>query len=279
MQLYLNGKFLNESNASVSINNRSFRYGDGFFETIKMVQGRVQFANLHWDRLFASLQALQFESPSFLTPAYLLNRIEQLVAKNGHQKLARIRVTIFRGNGGLYDPDNLHPNLLIQSWPLNPANNLLNENGLVIGDYKQGFKAADSFANLKSNNYLLYAMAALQAKRQHWNDALVLNHRGTYADATIANLWVVKENRIMTPPLTDGGVAGVARRFLLESLPAAGFSVEERSLAPNDVESADEVFLTNAIYGLRWVRQHAESVFTNATAARIHYELLQPLWR
>jgi branched-chain amino acid aminotransferase len=173
----------------------------------------------------------------------------------------------------------MYPNLLIQSWPLNPANNLLNENGLVTGDFAQGFKAADALANLKSNNYLLYAMAALQAKRHHWNDALLLNHRGTYADTTIANLWAVKENRIMTPPLADGGVAGVTRRFLLENLPAAGFSVVERTLAPTDVESADEVFLTNAIYGLRWVRQHGESVFSNATAARIHHELLRPLWQ
>jgi branched-chain amino acid aminotransferase len=279
MQLYLNGKFLNESNASVSINNRSFRYGDGFFETIKVVQGRVQFADLHTDRLFASLQALQFESPSFLTPAYLLSRIEQLVAKNGHQKLARVRLTIFRGNGGLYDPENLHPNLLIQSWPLNPVNNMLNENGLVIGDFMQGFKAADSFANLKSNNYLLYAMASLHAKSQHWNDALVLNQRGTYADATIANLWVVKENRIMTLPLADGGVAGVTRRFLLANLPAAGLAVEESSLAPTDIKGVDEVFLTNAIYGLRWVRQHGKTLYSNAIATRIYQELLQPLWR
>jgi branched-chain amino acid aminotransferase len=154
----------------------------------------------------------------------------------------------------------------------------LNENGLVIGDYTGGFKAADGFANLKSNNYLLYAMAAMFAKQQHWNDALIFNHSGTYCDATISNLWIIKDNKIFTPPLSDGPVAGTMRQFLLDNLEDAGFSIEEKSLTRKDLIAADELFLSNAIYGIKWVKQHEEAVYVGNKIASIHASLIAPLW-
>ena len=273
-----NGKILNEKNARVSVNNRSFRYGDGCFETIKVVNRKISLAEFNIDRLFATLHLLQFESPSFFTPAFILQSITELVEKNQHQKLARVRLTIFRGNGGLYDPENHYPIYLIQSWPLNPENNNLNENGLVIGTYPNGFKAADALANIKSNNFLLYAMAAMHSKKQHWNDALVLNHKGTFADATIANLFIITNKTITTPPLSDGPVNGTMRRYLLQSLPALGYSVQEQSISPEDLHQADECFLTNAIYGLKWIKQHDDTNFQSKHVFTIHNELIKSLW-
>ena len=273
-----NGKILNEKKARVSVNNRSFRYGDGCFETIKVVNRKISLAEFNIDRLFATLHLLQFESPSFFTPAFILQSITELVEKNQHQKLARVRLTIFRGNGGLYDPENHYPIYLIQSWPLNPENNNLNENGLVIGTYPNGFKAADALANIKSNNFLLYAMAAMHSKKQHWNDALVLNHKGTFADATIANLFIITNKTITTPPLSDGPVNGTMRRYLLQSLPALGYSVQEQSISPEDLHQADECFLTNAIYGLKWIKQHDDTNFQSKHVFTIHNELIKSLW-
>jgi branched-chain amino acid aminotransferase len=168
--------------------------------------------------------------------------------------------------------------MLIQSWPLNPENNNLNENGLVIGDFTGGFKAADGFANLKSNNYLMYVMAAMFAKQQHWNDALILNHLGTYADATIANLWMIKDGKIFTPTLADGPVAGTMRQFLLDNLEEAGYSVVEKSITKKELAAADEVFLSNAIYGIKWVKQHENAVYVCNIAASIHASLIAPCW-
>jgi len=274
----LNGKILNEKNAVVSVNNRSFRYGDGCFETIKVTKGKISLAEFHLDRLFASLHQLQFELPSFFTPSFLLHSITELVHKNQHQKLARVRLTIFRGNGGLYDPENHHPNYLIQSWTLNPENNTLNENGLVIGTYPNGFKAADTLANIKSNNFLLYAMAALHSKQQHWNDALLRNHKDTFADATIANLFIITQKTVITPPLSDGPVNGTMRRHLLQQLPALGYSVLEQSISPAQLQQAEECFLSNAIYGLRWVKQHGDANFQSRHVFTIHKELVHSLW-
>ena len=274
----LNGKLISEAKATVSINNRSFRYGDGCFETIRITNGQVPLWPYHWQRLSHAIQTLQFQPPSFFTVDYLLGQITTLAQKNDHQQLGRIRLTIFRGNGGLYDPENHFPNYVIQSWPLNDAHQNLNNNGLILGLYNGGFKAADPLANLKSNNYLLYAMAALYAKQQHWNDAVVLNHRGSIADTTIANLFLIKEGKVITPPLTDGPVAGTLRRYLLEQLPLAGYNVQEQSIVPANLLTADEVFVTNAIYGIKWVKQFEEKEYGNRQTTGIFQQFIKPLF-
>jgi branched-chain amino acid aminotransferase len=274
----LNGKLLNESKAGISIHNRSFRYGDGSFETLRMVEGWLPLWPYHWQRLQQALHLLQFDTPSFLTAAFLQERIKEVVEKNGHQQSARIRLTLFRGNGGLYDPENHFPNYLIQSWPLSDAVPLLNTNGLVIGTYTGGFKAADAFANLKSNNYLLYVMAALHAKQQRWNEALILNHRNSIADATIANLFVVQDKTLVTPPLTDGPVAGTFRRYLLEKVPALGYTVLEQSLQPKEVLMAQEVFVTNAVYGIKWVKSFEGKEYGNRYTTLLYQDLVKPLF-
>ncbi len=275
MIVFFNNKFIDEEKVKISVNNRSFRYGDGFFETIKYNQGIMHAWPDHTERFFRTLDALQFDKPAILTPEYLESNIHELVKRNGHSKLARVRITAFRGEGGIYDPINHKPFLLIQSWSLNPENNKLNINGLVTGIYPDGFKAADAFANLKTNNYLLYAMAALWAKKQHLNDALVLNHIGNLADSTIANLWLIKNGTIYTPPLSEGPVAGTMRANLLRLLPAAGYPIKEQAITKEQLLDADEVFLSNAIYGMKWVRQVENKDF-GGTQIQSIYKDIQP---
>lgn len=275
---HLNGKIVSEENAMVSVNNRGFRYGDGCFETMKYHNGALPLSQFHFERLFTSLETLQFTSPEFFTPAYLLQQVHDLVKKNNHTALARIRLTVFRGNGGLYDAGDRAANWLIQSWHLHPESNIINTIGSVVGIYHEGIKAADKFANIKSNNYLLYSQAALYAKQQGWDDALVLNHYGTVADSTIANLFIISDDTVITPPLTDGPVNGVMRRYLLQQLPLHGYRVIERSIEQKDMGSADEAFLTNGIYGLKWIRSIAQKKIDLKHAAMIHKKIIAPLY-
>lgn len=272
--LFYDGKFLRSNKAFISPDNRSFRYGDGFFETMKWKNGAISLQQLHIDRLFYSLDLLKFKPPSFFTSNYILQAIQELVKQNQHHSLARIRVTIFRGEGGIYDQQNHFPHLLIQSWNLNEANNLFNENGLDINIYKLAVKSADHFSMVKSNNYLPYVMAAIWAKEQHLNDAILLNANGTIADATIANVFIVKDEFIKTPPLQDGAVAGVMRRHLLNNLPLLNYPVKETPIFPQDLLNASEIFLTNAIYGIRWVKQLGNTTYSNTLSARLYKEIM-----
>ena len=249
-----NGKFLPSNTTVLTADNRSFRYGDGLFETIKVADGRILLEKYHFERLLAGVRLLQFEQSPLFTAEKLAGQILELCEMNGHVALARVRLVVFRGNGGLYDPIDHFPNFIIQSWSLAPRSSELNEEGLVIDVFPHGRKSCDAYANLKSNNYLLYAMAALYARQNQLNDCLVLNSYDRIADSTIANLFYCKQGRIYTPPLTEGCVAGVMRRLLMETLPGAGLPVLEKETTREDLESAEEIFLTNALKGVKWVR-------------------------
>lgn len=255
------GKIIKEEQVAVSPDNRSFRYGDGCFETIKVKNKEIKLLTYHWERLVKSLAILKFQVPVFFTQPYLETAINQLVQKNKHEKSARVRVTISRGDGGLYDVLNHQPQMLIQSWAFNPNQDKLNENGLVIDFFEEGVKPMDAFSNLKSNNYLIYAMAAIWAKEQKLNDAVVLNSNGRIADTTIANIWMLKGKDIFTPALSEACVMGTMRRHLLEKFAANDFAVHETTITKDNLLTADEVFITNAINGIKWVKQIGKKTY------------------
>ena len=266
----LNGKIFTDNENNISVNNRSFRYGDGFFETIKLIDNIIQLKQLHFDRITKSLDVLKFQTPKHFSFDDLEEQIIAIAAKNNHCKLGRIRVTFFRSDGGLYDVINHQPNILIQSFALNESVNELNENGLVIDVYENAKKSCDTFNNIKSNNYLQYAMAAIWAKENKLNDALLLNSNNNIADSTIANVFIVKDGIIKTPALTEGCVDGVMRKHIIISLQQQNIKVLETIINTDDLLNADEVFLTNAIKGISWVKQFREKQYSNFETQKIY---------
>jgi aminodeoxychorismate lyase len=271
-----NGKFLKEEETLVSANNRGLRYGDGLFETIKVVDGKILYAEEHFNRLWKGLQLLQFEVPKLFTKQKLQQQIEDVVVKNNHLSLARVRLTIIKGDGGLYDAINHFPNYIIQSWALPIEKGSFNENGLVVGFYNDAKKSCDAFCNIKHNNFLPYTMAALAAKQNKWNDALVLNTFGNICDSTIANIFIVKDNIVFTPPLTEGCIEGTTRNRVIKILQSNKFTVQEIALTKPMVLNADEVFLTNAINNIKWVRQIEDKTYSNAFTQKIVHLVFQP---
>jgi len=272
--LLYNGNFWNSSEPLVTADNRGLKYGDGLFETLRVTGKKIHLADWHFERLFTGLQLLEFELPAYFTPVHLARQVTALCKRNNHP-VARIRITIIRGGGGLYDPEDHFPNCIIQSWSLPEDGFQLNANGLVTGIYRGAQKTMDKFSNCKSNNYLPYAMAALYAKKQQWNDAFLLNTGERVCDATIANIFIIKDETIYTCPLQEGCVAGIMRRFLLENLPANGFSLQEKKITVEDLLAADEVFLTNTIKGIRWVGHCDGSSYGNRLTKIIFDKLLK----
>ena len=258
----VNGKLQNAASPVFMVDNKGYRYGDGVFETMKFFKGKIILSQFHFERLFNSLAALKIQVPVLLTPEKLEKEIVQLCNKNKCTELARIRLSFCRGNGGLYD-SNSAVQYLIECWPLQPQINALNQNGLVIGSYPHAKKSCDQFSNIKSANFLPYTMAALFAKENKWNDCLVLNEFGNIADSTIANVFIVKKDTVMTPHLNQGCINGVMRKYLIASLQNTPYKVLEQEITLADIENADEVFLTNAIYGIKWVRQFEDTIYVN----------------
>ncbi len=265
-----NGKTYKEQTAVLQPSGRGLRYGDGIFETMKSIHGRLQFTDEHFARMWHGMQVLQFNIPRHFTPDALQEEIISLLHKNGHQQMARIRITVFRGDGGLYDAVNHTPNYIIQTWPLPEGSGAWNSNGLVLGIYGDAKKCCDVLSNLKHNNFLPYVMAALHAKNEKWNDAVLLNTAGRVCDSTIANIFTIKNDLVCTPSLAEGCIAGIMRKNILHQLAKMNQPVKETEMTIDDLLSADEVFLTNSIHHMRWVRSVGNKIYSNSRAQKIY---------
>ena len=271
-----NDKFYSNNSPIVSPGNRGLRYGDGLFETMKSVNGKIINAAFHLERLFSGLLLLQFDIPKHFTEDFILKKITEVCNKNQHNKQARIRLMIFRGNGGIFDPENHLPNYIIESWEL-AGTDTLNENGLIIDIFPDAKKSCDYFSNIKSNNYLPYAMAALYARKNNLNDCMMLNSFGRICDSVIANVFMIKEDAIYTPPLSEGCVAGTMRRWMLEKFELENYHVSEKSLTTEELLQADELFLTTAIYHIKWVKCFREKTYESYSIEKIYNKMIQTI--
>jgi branched-chain amino acid aminotransferase len=285
MSINFNGDLFPDDQPIFTAGNRSFRYGDGLFESIRAFDGRLPFFQLHWQRLTAGMDCLKLERPNHFTPAFFENEIAKLTNQRGNW---RIRLTVWRSGGGLYTPETNLPHFLIEATPL-PSNRFeLNETGLSIGIYNQSplpisqFPNSTNFSisqfpisNFKLNASLPFVLAALHKQALGLDDCLLRNTAGRLACATSANIFWVKNGQLHTPPLTEGCVAGTLRATVLSIAKTLKIKAVEKRLRLDAHATAEEVFLTNAVQGIRWVRQieGMEARYENGLAKLLFEEL------
>lgn len=272
-----NGKHTTIEHWSITPGSRAFRYGDGCFETMHFLNNKIILADYHFERLFRSLEVLKFAPSKNLTPDVLSGEIIKTAQLNNHSH-ARVRVTVYRGEGGLFDDINHEPNYVIQTSPLHQDIHQLNKIGFVVDFFPDGRKAPDNFSSTKNNNFLIYTMGAIWAKEHQLNDAIILNSFGNISDATIANVFIVKDGIVYTPPLNEGPVEGVMRRHILQCLKREGIMAKQVALTTNDVLEASEIFFTNVIYGIRWISQVKNSYYTCQLAEFLHKKYISVLY-
>jgi branched-chain amino acid aminotransferase len=275
--IHFNGEIINADEKVVGARNRGLRYGDGVFETILVINGKMRLESYHFDRLFHGLKTLQFDLPAFFTPAYLSASILALCRRNYMEPLARIRLNVFRGNGSIFVIEDNNPCVIIESDLMPDDYAGFNEKGTVIDIYKEVKKSCDILSNLKSNNFLAYTMAARHAKSNQLDDCLLLNSYDRICDSTVANIFWVKNNQVFTPPLSEGCVAGVMRRYLIEKIQSSGYAMEEMICPKQKLLEADEIFLTNALFGIRWVQQLRDKTYTNKLSAQFYKQFIKTL--
>lgn len=262
----------------IHVDNRSFRYGEGLFETIRLHRTKMPLWEKHWERLNSSLPQLYFELPKHFSSDQLHDEVLELCSKNKCTDAARVRITIFKGVGGLWEKPSSSFNYLIQCWPVEQKEFSINENGLEVGVFEAGRKSCDAFSNIKSNNYMLYVLAAQFAKSKKWNEAIVLNQHARVCEATIANIFFIADGVVHTPQLVEGCVAGVMRSYLLEQMNKTGINIHEGVYTVEDLQKADEVFLTNAFYGLRWVKSLDDKKYGGNQSTQIFQQFVKPLF-
>lgn len=264
-----NGIFLPENEKLFTAQNRSFRYGDGIFETIKIYKEKILFEDFHFERFFLSLKMLQIENS--LTAQLLSSMIIELAQKNNCSKLGRVRLAAYRS------ADN-NASYVIEATSLSGAVNGWNEKGMIIGIYPYARKNADAFSNLKTANFLPYVLGELYAKQNELDDAIVLNADNHIADTSKANIFLIKENEIHTPALHQGCINGVMRRYLIDELKKAGYRVRQKEISEYHLFEADEVFLTNSIFDIQWVKAYKDKKYSCMLTFSIYQKLVSPMY-
>ncbi len=264
-----NGKILNDEEAFLHVKNRAFRYGDGLFETIVISGDNIPFLDFHFERLKHGLAVLSIKPPSGFSKSFLNRVILELVSKNAGGKNWSARVTVFRGGLGKYKPDSNSASYLIEVEPLKGTLFALNKTGLKLGLFDQERKSIGAASTFKSCSALLYVMAALDCKKKKVDDNIILNSKGNACEATSSNLFVIKKNLITTPPLSEGCVDGVMRKQILLLARKNNFKIREQKLTVGDLKRSDEIFLTNAVAGIRWVNRFEEKRYANPVSSTL----------
>ncbi|MBK5285827.1 MAG: aminotransferase class IV [Bacteroidia bacterium] len=249
----LNGELLDAKSPVLYADNRAFRYGDGVFESMRYSSGEVLYYEDHFIRLQNAMKALAILSNEKFSSNNLRFHIYALIQANRISESARIRIEVFRNGVGTYIPDNNGSSFLIQAEPLTDESYLFNKEGLRIDIFQDVKKQVNVFSPYKTASSLLFVMAGLFQQKNNLDDCIILNENENICEANGSNIFIVKDNVAITPPVSDGCIDGVMRKNILLLLATENIPFSESTLRSKDLLDADEIFLTNVSKGIRWV--------------------------
>jgi len=247
-----NGEIVPADTRLVSVTNRGFRYGDGLFESMRLMKGQLKFAELHADRLQRGMKALKIDGYSQMDTWFLKDKSDDLARRN-KAKHARLRLTVFRDGEGLYNPSQNKNGWCLELQPLDEPRYFLNDKGLIMDIFPDLKKPTGYLSNIKTCNSLLYIMAGIYKTQNKLDDVFLLNHEGFLCEAGSSNVFVRYQNHLYTPDLSEGCVEGVMRQVIIKLARENNIPVTEAQINPDILYEADEVFLTNATRGIQSV--------------------------
>ncbi|PLX02695.1 MAG: aminotransferase class IV [Marinilabiliales bacterium] len=246
-----------------SSKNRAFRYGDGLFETMRSAHHEVQLINQHTIRLLSSMRLLKMEIPFGFNAAGIHQEIKRLLSVNKIFGAARIRLSVFRNDGGLYTPKSNTPSFLIECEPVQNEHFKINEKGLNVDIFTDHKKAKTVLSNIKSINCLPLILAGIYKKENQLDDVLICNTEGNIIEGLSSNLFIVKDDIIITPPLSDACVGGIMRNEIIQICKKEKLALLEQSITQEDILKSSEIFLTNAIKGIQWISAFRDKRYLN----------------
>jgi len=264
--LCFNGVLYPSETSLWSKENRAFRYGDSLFETIHANGTDIQFLDQHLSRLIKGMQTLEMLVP-YEFKSTIFKDLNYLIQKNKAFSGTRIRLSVYRNDGGLYTPSNNTISYLIETYPLENPYYQINKKGLKIGIYDEIKKSPNIISPFKTGNSLPFILAGIHKTKMNWDDCLILNDRGNLVESISSNLFLVKDNTLMTPSLESGAVAGIMREKVIETAIELKLTIyDDCVIKPRQLQEADELFLTNAISGIRWIVALEDRRYFNKTS-------------
>jgi len=261
-----NGEILEDTTSVLSIANRGFKYGDGLFESMRMGNNKLYFADLHAERLQTGMRTLKLEGYSQIDAYFLKDKAEELCKRNKIGQNARLRLTVFRDAGGLYTPDKHQHAYALEVQALDSPLYKINGKGLIMDIYDEIPKAVNKLSNLKTCNALPYVMAGIYKQQMQLDEAFILNQNGFLCEAISANVFLVYNGQIFTPALSEGCIGGVMRNVVMQLAKENNIQIVEAEINPEILNQAEEVFLTNTSRGIQWAMGFNKKRYFNEIA-------------
>lgn len=255
---------IQSSDTTLSNANRGFLYGDGVFETLKIVNNKILFLEDHYFRLMASMRIVRMQIPNNFTLEYLEEQVLNLAKANNCENSARVRLTVFRNDGGFYLPQTRTVSFLIQVSPLNETHYSFSDAMYEVDLYKDFYITKQLLSTIKTTNKMINITGSIFADENDLQNCLLLNNEKNVVEALNGNLFMLIGNQLITPSIEDGCLNGIMRKQVLQiAKKMENLDVLEQPISPFDLQKADELFITNVITGIQPITKYRKKEYKN----------------
>lgn len=256
-----NGEILS-SDTNLSNSNRGFLYGDGVFETLKIVNNKILFLEDHYFRLMASMRIVRMQIPNNFTLEYIEEQILNTAKANNWANSSRVRFTVFRNDGGFYLPKTRTVSFLIQASLLNEVQYSFSDANYEVDLYKDFFITKQLLSTIKTNNKMINVTGSIFADENDLQNCLLLNNEKNVVEALNGNVFMLLDNKLITPSIDEGCLNGIMRKQILQlAKKIENIEVIEGTISPFDLQKADELFITNVIIGIQPITKYRKKEY------------------
>jgi branched-chain amino acid aminotransferase len=261
-----NGTIL-PSSTNLLQNNRAFLYGDGVFETVKILNNKILFLEDHYFRLMSAMRIVRMEIPMNFTMEYIEEQILEVVTANNCSNSGRARITVYRNQGGNYLPETNSVSFLINSVALENELYSIEENEYEVDLYKDFYVTKQLLSNIKTTNKMINVVGSIFAEENDLDNCLLLNDGKNVIEGLQGNVFMLTGNKLITPPLSEGCLNGIMRKQIIAlAKKIETIEVVEEPISPFDLQKADELFITNVIKGIQPITKYRKKEYKTAFA-------------
>lgn len=265
---------IGSNQADLLTQNRAFLYGDAVFETVRIVNSKILFLEDHYFRLMSSMRVIRMEIPMNFTMEYLEEQILSLATAKNLTAAARARITVYRNDGGHYLPKTNTVSFLVNVEALESTQYAVNQGEYVVDLYTDFYVTRHLLSSIKTTNKIINITASIFAEENGLDNCLLLNDTKNVVEALQGNIFMVKGNTLITPPVSEGCLNGVMRKQILAlARKMENLEVMEAVISPFDLQKSDELFVTNVIKGIQPITKYRKKEF----ATKVSQQLLQNL--
>ncbi|CAM4072581.1 aminotransferase class IV [Flavobacterium weaverense] len=264
-----NGTIVSED-ANLLTQNRAFLYGDGVFETVKVLNNKVLFLEDHYFRLMSSMRVVRMEIPMNFTMEYLEEQILSTVNENSIAHSSRARITVYRNDGGYYLPKINTVSFIISAVGLEKQLYSFEKITYEVDLYKDFYITKQLLSSIKTTNKIINITGSIFADENGLDNCILLNDSKNVVEALQGNIFMILGHKLITPPVSEGCLNGVMRKQILSlANKIANLEVVEEIISPFDLQKADELFITNVIKGIQPITQYRKKSFATTRSAEI----------